>query len=436
MDLTICLITKGRIEYLEPLLSSLEGVFRYDWVKVLVILNGADQTISGRISDWGKARENVIVEFKEENDVRASILWPLIRKHTDGWCIFISDDDLFNFEILPSWQETVSSDQNLVAVSTLAKVIDSEGSETGEIRQSTLPGDLNQIESIALSLHQPPFSWPTLFFDISKLPDEIPNSRYAFDWWVGIHLVMKGKITHLHEYSIRYRSHPLQESNLATQKRKNFDTFVWFDSIIDSKVFKEWLFGLNELEKRILWTSCLAKPPIYGDPIYSALILNKLRLQIGGMVSPADKAKLLGEFALTNGVLLKNQELRTLMSESFNNIATESNIRVELVGGTCGATSEIEKLFSSLESKVYFIGCNHSQKKLSKAIIIDCDILLNKSTDIVADLILVLITDRLERSGEINFTLTPKEKILLRIIRKMRSSLPNPIRNLVRKVLS
>jgi len=54
----------------------------------------------------------------------------------------------------------------------------------------------------------------------------------------------------------------------------------------------------------------------------------------------------------------------------------------------------------------------------------------------VADLILVSITERLETSGDINFTLTPKEKKLLNIIRRMRSRLPNPLRNFVRKVLS
>jgi hypothetical protein len=436
VDLTICLITKGRIEYLEALLSSLESVFQYDWVKLLVILNGADQNVSNRIIEWGEKKESVIVEFKEENDVRPSILWPIIRKHTDGWCIFISDDDLFNFKILPFWQEAVSSNKDLVAVSTLAKVIDSKGSETGEIRQSTLSGNLTRIESIAHSLHQPPFSWPTLFFDISKLPDEIPNSRYSFDWWVGIQLIMKGRISHLNEYSIFYRSHSLQESNLSSQKRKNFDTLIWFETIIDSNIFKQWIFSLSEREKRNFWTSCLAKPPIYGDPIYATLILNKLRVLIGKMGSPTDEARLLGEFALINGVLLKDQEIRTLLCDSYNDLSTESNVRVKILEGSCGTSSEIEEFFSSPVSTVYSIGCNHSRGGISEAIIIECEILLNKSADMVADLILISITEHLEMSGEIDFTLTPKEKKLLNIIRKMRSRLPNPVRNFLRKVLS
>jgi hypothetical protein len=436
VDLTICLITKGRIEYLEVLLSSLESVFQYDWVKLLVILNGADQNVSNRIMEWGEEKESVIVEFKEENDVRPSILWPLIQRHTDSWCIFISDDDLFNFKVLPFWQEVVSSNKDLVAVSTLAKVIDSKGSETGEIRQSSLSSSLTQIESIAHSLHQPPFSWPTLFFDISKLPDEIPNSRYSFDWWVGIQLILKGRIIHLNEYSIFYRSHSLQESNLSSQKRKNFDTLIWFETILDSNIFKQWIFSLSEQEKRNFWTSCLAKPPIYGDPIYATLILNKLRVLIGQMGSPTDEARLLGEFALINGVLLKDQEIRTLLCDSHNDLSTESNVRVKILEGSCGNSSEIEELFSSPVSTVYSIGCNHSRGGNSAAIIIECEILSNKSANVVADLILVSITERLETSGDINFTLTPKEKKLLKIIRRMRSRLPNPLRNFVRKVLS
>ena len=436
MDLTICLVTKGRIEYLEALLSSLESVFQYDWVKLLVILNGADQNVSNRIMEWAEEKESVIVEFKEENDVRPSILWPLIQRHTDSWCIFISDDDLFNFKVLPFWQEVVSSNKDLVAVSTLAKVINSKGSETGEIRQSSLSSSLTQIESIAHSLHQPPFSWPTLFFDISKLPDEIPNSRYSFDWWVGIQLILKGRIIQLNEYSIFYRSHSLQESNLSSQKRKNFDTLIWFETIIDSNIFKQWIFSLSEQEKRIFWTSCLAKPPIYGDPIYATLILNKLRVLIGEMGSPADEARLLGEFALLNGVLLKDQEIRTLLCDSYNDLSTESNVRVKILEGSCGTSSEIEEFFSSPVSTVYSIGCNHSRGANSGAIIIECEILSNKSANMVADLILVSITERLETSGDINFTLTPKEKKLLNIIRRMRSRLPNPLRNFVRKVLS
>lgn len=436
MDLTICLITKGRKEYLEALLSSLEATFQYDWVKVLVILNGADQNVCSRIIEWAEARKQVIVKFKEENDVRPSILWPLIREHTDGWCIFLSDDDLFNFEILPFWQETVSCNKNLVAVSTFAKVINSKGLETGETKRSTLSGDLSNIESIALSLNQPPFSWPTLFFDISKLPAEIPNSRYAFDWWVGIQLIIKGKIMHLNEYSIYYRSHPLQESNLSSHKRKNFDTFVWFESILDSDNFKVWLGGLSNQEVKIFWKLCLEFPPIYGDSIYSALVLNKLRVLISKMVSTADEAKILGDFALANGVLLKDMEVGTLLPKSMNHLETLSNIRIHFVEGSCGNAKEIESKFSSIDSEVYLVACNHYRNNLAEVTQVDCKILTGKPTAVIADLILIAVTERLERIGKLSFTLTPKEKILMLRIRKTRSYLPNPILNLVRKRLS
>ena len=436
MDLTICLITKGRIEYLEVLLSSLESVFQYNWVKLLVILNGADQNVSNRIIEWGEEKESVIVEFKEENDVRPSILWPLIRKHTDGWCIFLSDDDLFNSQILPVWQKTVSSNNALVAVSTLAKVIDSKGLETGEIKKSTLSGDLSKIESIALSLNQPPFSWPTLFFDISKLPDEIPNSRYAFDWWVGIQLIINGQITHLNEYSICYRSHPLQESNLSTLKRKNFDTFVWFESILDSENFKIWLGGLSIQEVKVLWKLCLELPPIYGDSAYSVLILNKLRVLISKMVSITDEARIMGDFALANGVLLKNLEIGTLLPKSLNHLDTVSNIRIQFVEGSCGNTTEIEGKFSSIDSEVYLVACNHYVNSLVEVTMVDCKVLTGKPAAIVADLILIAVTERLERTGKLDFTLTPKEKMLMLRIRKTRSFLPNSILNLVRKILS
>jgi hypothetical protein len=437
VNLTICLITKGREEYLEPLLESLEGIFQFDWVQILVILNGTDEEISRRISQWAKDRKNVILETRETNDARPSILWPLVKKHSDGWCIFIADDDLFNFEILPYWQDLVTTERNLVAVSTAARVIDVSGRKTGEIRNSDLSADLSQVESVALSIHQPPFAWPTLFFDISKLPEEIPNSRYVFDWWVGIHLVLSGEIRFLDQISISYRNHPSQESHLASKQRKYFEAFIWFERLLESRSFNMWMLSLNEKEIMDFWRLCIEKPPIYGDSIYSILILNKIRVTISGFTkTPLEEIKLLGDFAFSNGVLLKNQDVSTLLRESYNNYSTESNVSIEFLEATCGETIRIKAFFSSQDSDIYFIGCAHSKSVNPEEIIIDCSVLTSYSPAISADLILVSVTDHLEKRGKLSFKITPKERILLLYIRNVRNSLPNPIVNLIRKILS
>jgi hypothetical protein len=208
VELTICLITKGRIEYLEELLNSLDGVSEYDWVKILIILNGAEQKVVSRINEWSSTRSEVTIEFRKVNDVRPSILWPLVKRHSAGWCIFISDDDLFKSGILPSFQLILERKPNLVGVTALAEVVNAKGFATGEIKRSFLHEGTIQIEAVAKSLNAPPFPWPTLFFNISKLQEEIPNSRYVFDWWVCLQLVLNGEIGFLEEICVQYRNHP------------------------------------------------------------------------------------------------------------------------------------------------------------------------------------------------------------------------------------
>jgi hypothetical protein len=436
VDLTICLVTKGRIEYLDPLLESLEGVFQFEWVKVLVVLNGVEKDVSDRITQWADMRENLIIERLEKNDPRPSIWWPLVRKHTDGWCVFISDDDLFHFEILPQWKSKIQASGDLVGISTLAQVIDLNGSKTGEIKKSLISVSPKRAHAVALSLNQPPFPWPTLFFNISKLPSDIPNSRYVFDWWVGIQLLLKGQVGYLDEISISYRSHPLQESFLATHKRKYFEAFIWFEILLESEIFKEWIKKLSDQEVKEFWKFCLESAPIYGDPVYSNIILNKLRLLLSNISDGVRESQLLADFALANGVLLKNQEIGTLLPEFSNDYATDSNIRVNFLAGSCGNTEAISYLFSPTSLRTYLVGCSHSKEKPLGATIVGCSTLLSGSPEIVADLILIAISDHLEKSGSMNLTITPKEKKLLLSVRKLRTRLPNPILNFLRKTLS
>lgn len=436
MELTICLITKGRIEYLDQLLNSLNSTSNYNWVKILIILNGADQKVVNRINEWASLRSEVTIEFREINDVRPTILWPLVKRHSDGWCIFISDDDSFNSDILPHFQKIVENKPNLVAVTSLAEVISADGFATGEIKRSFLYEGTSQIESIAKSLNAPPFPWPTLFFNISKLPEEIPNSRYVFDWWVGVQLILSGNIGFLEEICIQYRKHAQQESHLASHRRKYFEAFVWFEQMIQDVSFSRWISALSEREIIDFWELLLLNLPIYGDAQYSLMLLNGLRVELAENSSLTQQAKMLGDFAFFNGVPLKDEDLGSLLSIDFNQIPTHSNIEIEFLPKTCSTIICTEEFFSSNKGRKFQIGCKHSMNKSSKSNLVDCEKLSGDFPQITADLILFEITKNLEKSGGVSLAITPKEKILVLSLRKIRTLAPNSFLNLARKLLN
>ncbi len=436
MELTICLITKGRIQYLDQLLNSLRDVSNYDWVKILIILNGAEQKVANRINEWASLRSDVTIESREINDVRPTILWPLVKKHSNGWCIFISDDDVFNSDILPNFQRIVEREPNLVAVTALAEVINAEGFATGEIKRSFLFEGTSQIEAVAKSLNAPPFPWPTLFFNISKLPEEIPNSRYVFDWWVGIQLVLNGKIGFLEEICVQYRNHPQQESHLASHKRKYFEAFVWFEQMIQDLIFCRWINSLNEKEIIDFWELSLVNLPIYGDSQYSSMLLNSLRSELAEFSSLFQRSKMLGDFAFLNGVPLKDEDLGSLLSIDFNLIPTHSNIEIEILPKTCSTICCVEEFFSSNKGRKFQIGCKHSKDRTSKSILVDCELISGDFPQITADLILFEITKNLEKSGDVSLTITPKEKNIVLLLRKIRMRVPNSVLNMARNLLN
>ena len=436
MELTICLVTKGRIEYLDDLLHSLDGVSDYNWVKILIILNGPEQKVVNRISEWASTRNSVIIESREVNDARPTTWWPLLKAHSNGWCIFISDDDIFNSAVLPHFQRIIEENPDLVAVTASAEVIGTEGVPTGEIKKSFLHEGTSSIEAVAKSFNAPPFPWPTLFFDVSTLPGEIPNSRYVFDWWVCLQLVLTGKIGFIEEICVQYRNHPQQESHLASHRRKYFEAFIWFEHMIQDSNFNQWLQSLSEKEIMDFWKFSLVYLPIYGDSQYSSMLLGSLRSELAKYSSLVQQSEMLGDLALLNGVPLKNEDLGSLLSIEFNQIPTYSNIEIEILPKTCTTLSCAEEFFSSSNERKFLIGCKHSTQKSSRSILVDCEMLSCVSPQITADLILIEITKYLEKSGEVSLAITPKEKFLIFSLRRVRKLVPNSGLNLVRKLLN
>jgi hypothetical protein len=145
---------------------------------------------------------------------------------------------------------------------------------------------------------------------------------------------------------------------------------------------------------------------------------------------------MLGDFAFLNGVPLKDEDLGSLLSIDFNLIPTHSNIEIEILPKTCSTICCVEEFFSSNKGRKFQIGCKHSKDRTSKSILVDCELISGDFPQITADLILFEITKNLEKSGDVSLTITPKEKNIVLLLRKIRMRVPNSVLNMARNLLN
>ena len=434
LDLTICLITKGRPEYLGPLLNSLSDALKNDWVKVIVVLNGASNDVCLRIQEWGAIQPRVIIEKRFENDARQSIQWNSIKKHSLSWCTFISDDDIFNPEVLKDIRELWQSNPECIAISSAAEVIDKSGIKTGELRLPFYEKDSSKARNVGLAFNKPGFPWPSLYLDIRKLPENLPNSRYAFDWWIGIQLILRGTVLCTDSPGIEYRVHAAQESSVSSNRRKYFEALVWFRDILSSEYFQSWLANLDSEEIEEFWISFNEPGPIYGDEKFRPYLVYMLIECFENIDNHrwADFAK--REFAMLNGVLLRSSEFIHIDKDVRKKIL-EGNFLLRIEPKACSSVKDLENYFiGDTFSQEFRIGCVHSGKS-SREISIDCTRLNNLEIDLRADLVVAMLTENLESSGYFDFTLSPVEIGIVNRYRKLKASIPEKYLSRVKKLL-
>ena len=68
-NLTYCLITKGRIPYLEKILSDFDKLLIHDEIKIIVVDNGSDIRAKTIIERWGSQNPNRKTIFNLENNL-------------------------------------------------------------------------------------------------------------------------------------------------------------------------------------------------------------------------------------------------------------------------------------------------------------------------------------------------------------------------------
>jgi hypothetical protein len=139
------------------------------------------------------------------------------------------------------------------------------------------------------------------------------------------------------------------------------------------------------------------------------------------------KSLLISEYARFRGVLLKDGESTHLIdAESEEKSATLGNVRILPSAQSCSnLASAADFLTGNRVAKTFEIHCSHSRGYSKKSIKIDCTKFDSTAPSLNADLIIFTITNFLENLGDLNFTVTPGERKLLRIIRKYRNFLPS-----------
>lgn len=423
---TYCLVTKGRPDYLLNILDSLDTALRSPDVQVIVVDNGCPDDISEVLAKWCNPQggKKHYLRF-DTNDPSAPRVWSALKDFEIDWLTFPGDDDVVHPEFLEHARTLIRSQKDLTAIASSMRIINSDGIPTGLTRMPLeFLGD--RVTYLASSFHEPPFLFPGLFVNFSKVAFPLPNSRYVFDWWLALNLISLGPVLSTSEVSIDYRVHADQESFLAPNRRKYFEAQVIFTRFIQGKDFQEFLIQLSDSEKFRFWKSLADRGPIYGDVEHGKALMLALTVMIAdSMTDSTSSANLLGMFAGANGAFLRSGESKALLSSKYlDSTFLGSNFRLTTIDGTC---SELVSFADSMEvvddEAIHFtFGCQHSASTGQfKA---DCK-LFQTSPESAIDLLVVQITEKLEMSGTFDFKITPAERRILELLRSLKLFLPS-----------
>jgi glycosyltransferase involved in cell wall biosynthesis len=438
MKLTVFLVTKGREKFLDQILKSLDKIVQ-PYVDFLVLDNGAQESIGATLKVWqDKNPDRIEIVRFDENDSRPSVYWGLLRERGVDWVVCPSDDDEIRFEIIEEWENALTLNPNLVGFAASAALMDENGDLTGEVITPSAIAYTSTIEQVAAGFYEPPFHWPSLFIRVSSLPALTPPSRYAFDWWIGLQLLIAGNVETTESIGINYRVHSQQESFLAPLRRKYFEAHIWISELTKSDEFFKWIQALSDAERVYIWDQLLKSLPIYGDEDFSRPILSNIYMNLVKTSRSAQTAITLANlYSLHYGVFLKNGEVKNLIShlppiesrmEGNINIGTNPNV-CDKVRFAC------EEISSELEFHHYNVYCFHGKRSM-RAIAIDCNILHENQVGNNSDLIIGQITDYLEKSGTLSLILTSGEKVLIRVFRKLKKRMPRFLRVYLRVLKS
>ena len=426
MKLTICLVTRGRSQFIDDCLVSLEKCLQSGLADVLLFDNGSPVDVSRKLRGWCQ-ENNVDYTRYEQNDSRPTRWWDEVFRRGLEWVVFPGDDDIFIADSLVVFHEVLSKDTSLSAISFNMNTINSAGKNLQQVRKPAYKQTFPPHIALAQSFHEPQFLWPALFFRADLVGPTVPTSRFYFDWWVGQILIIHGNVAVVNSSSIEYRIHPLQESNLANNRRKYFEATHWTIFFIGSGRFTHWIGSLTKGEVLEFWNSVILHRPIYASDYYGGLVLERLSRLILDTRRDLDLfSEVLGTLASSRGVWLKSGELKNLTS--YGSVTEKScppNISISAVPGSCSIlTKATDEFTTSLElSESYVVSCTHSSSVQSD-FRFECELFQNLEIDQVTDQIVFQLNERAEELGKFDFIITANEKLIILLLRRIKVTVP------------
>ncbi len=418
--LTICLVTQGRAE-VHQFLESASAFRELDFVNFLVIDNGAPFEESSIIEAWSKIQPRTTYVRREENTIDFNDIWPLLELHASDWINFPGDDDRLILEGYSEWKKLAAfnTDTNVIAMS--ARVISGDGNSTGETVSPVFSTGNSVFQQLALALNSPPFFWPALFFRKTSLVSPFPRSRFVLDWLISLQLIIKGGILVSDVYSLEYRRHENQESNQVSLNRKFFEATFRIEEFLSGNSFGHWLNSLNDDEKLILWNTAVLSPPIYGDSDFGNILLFRLsKILISSTSNSAVQNQIVSDLSLKLGTLHHDKSLGEILHFDSPVEAIRGNIRIANPENTCPTLQPLAGFFLGNPNAIsVFVCCKHRNPQ-SGAIRIKCDDYLSLSEAQKLDKLVQDINTALELAGKLGFRISPRERRLLNIVRKVK----------------
>jgi len=437
MSLTICLITRGRQEYLSEALESYEKFIDTGNVSVILIDNGSDYLSQKILLDWKSkySREVFYIRSDINQPVVFPFFWEKIKSLSAEWILFPGDDDILVFEIYEEWIKELKNNVDLNAFAPSAQIIDDSGKRTGEVRYPAIHMINCQIELLARSLHEPPFVFPCLFVRIDAIPHTVIYSKFVFDWWLGLQLVIKGNVKSTKSIGINYRVHEKQMSFEASSRRKSFEGYNMLITVISSVEFAQLLEISPILEIEKLLSICIETRPLYAQQDYYISIIRELSFSIAKVSKYNYFRNNISEaYVLSSGIYTKKGDLENLYT-GLNLDAKESNGNLALFfsENVCENLHNVGKFFSETAETKVILSCKHSQASKG-SILINCANFNNLNEREISESVLVSINDHLENNGLLSFTISPFERALIVFYRKLKLKIPKVLKKYLFKL--
>jgi hypothetical protein len=434
---TYCLVTKGRREFLPSALASLSVALQNEDVQVIIIDNGCPSDISQILSEWCQrsAKRAFYIRF-DVNDASAPRVWDALDDFEIDWITFPGDDDVIKSEFLVAARDVIRKNPEVRALASSMRIIDSVGAPTGQLRRpASYSGD--ELLYLANALHQPPFQFPALFFKFNSIKTPLPKSRYIFDWWLSLNLILGGNFKISEVVAIDYRVHNQQESAVAPNRRKYFEAQVVLSRFINSELFSKYLLELTDQEKLNFWKAVCDKEPLYGDLEFGAAIKLELLLKLSDSTYDSSiSGEMIGKHAALKGVFLQEGEVHAFLSaEQSRSTMLPANFRIKVAEGSCAVISRLGQFGSILDvsTSTFFVGCSHAKGNFTY--VLNCEN-THQSYQEILDLLLVKITNQLEAEGQFDFKITPIERTFVKIFRRAKNKLPNRVFRYSKKMLT